>query len=70
MNPLFFPDKARLAWLKAGPSFARNNAAPKGGVKEESASGSITQTTSARLNIKYHRNWMVSESWSRSWAGV
>ena len=33
MNPLFFPDKARLAWIRANPSYVRNNTAPKGGVK-------------------------------------
>ena len=33
MNPLFFPDKARLAWIRANPSYVRNNTPPKGGVK-------------------------------------
>lgn len=32
MNPIFFPDKARLAWIRANPSYVRNNTAPKGGV--------------------------------------
>src|SRR5208283_6013213 len=33
MNPIFFPDKARLAWIRANSSYVRNNTAPKGGVK-------------------------------------
>lgn len=33
MDPILFPDKERLAWIRANPSHVRNNTALKGGVE-------------------------------------